>query len=221
MADFARARRMMVDGQIRTNDVTDLRLLAAFLDVPRERFVPAEEADLAYLDLDLPLRLAQAGQGRRLLKPMVLARLIQAAMIEPEDAVLDIGCATGYAAAVMAQIAGRVVALEEDASLVRTARAALASTSGKVIVEQGRLADGAPAHGPYDAIVIEGQVEFVPRALCDQLAEGGRLVCIEGTGVPGRAMRYTKTAGEVSGRPVFDANGPILPGFSRPPAFVF
>ena len=117
MIDFAAARRMMVDGQVRTSDVTDLRLIAAMLEVPRERFVPAAKAALAYLDLDLPVKEGEAGAPvRRLLKPMVLAKLIQAAEIGAGDHVLDVGCATGYSSAVLARLAGSVVALEQDAA---------------------------------------------------------------------------------------------------------
>src|SRR6185436_17542245 len=107
MPDFATARRMMVDGQIRTYDVTDPTVLSAMLAVPRERFVPADRAGVAYIDTDLPV-----GRGRRLLKPMVLAKLLQAAAIRPEERVLDVGCATGYAAAVLARMGAQVVALE-------------------------------------------------------------------------------------------------------------
>ena len=124
MTDFAAARRHMVDGQVRTTDVTDLRVISAMLEVPRERFVPPAAAALAYLDLDVPVARAAS---RRLLKPMVLAKLIQAAELEATDRVLDVGCATGYAAAVLARIAGQVVALEQDAGLAKAARAALSS----------------------------------------------------------------------------------------------
>ncbi len=127
MIDFAAARRMMVDGQVRTADVTDLRLLAAMGDVPRERFVPASKAELSYLDLDLPAGEGRA--GRCLLKPMVLAKLIQPADIAATDHVLDVGCATGYSSALLAQLAGSVVALEEDRALARAAEQALAARS--------------------------------------------------------------------------------------------
>src|SRR5271167_39283 len=112
MVDFAQARRMMVEGQVRTSDVTDLALIDAMLAVPRERFVPVDQEKLAYLDLDLPVGQAPGQGGRRLLKPMVLAKLIQAAELHPTDVVLDVACATGYAAAVLARLAARVTALE-------------------------------------------------------------------------------------------------------------
>ena len=124
MTDFAAARRMMVDGQVRTADVTDLRLLAAMLELPRERFFPDDKASLAYLDLDVPVS-APGQPVRRLLKPMVLAKLIQAADIAETDRVLDVGCATGYSTALLAHLAGSVVGLEEDAALARQAADAL------------------------------------------------------------------------------------------------
>ena len=142
MTDFATARRHMVDGQVRTADVTDLRILAAMLETPRERFVPPASAGLAYLDFDLSVG---AKGSRRLLKPMVLAKLIQAADLASSDRVLDVGCATGYAAAVLAQVAAQVVALEEDTGLAQAARAALATEAER---ERGeRAADGRLAAG--------------------------------------------------------------------------
>ncbi len=223
MLDFAAARRMMVDGQVRTADVTDPRLLDAMFATPREGFIPARKAELAYLDLDLPLGEGDAAAGRRLLKPMVLAKLIQAAGIGPQDHVLDVGCASGYSAAILGQLAGSVVALEEDAGLAREAGEALARAGlAHVRLVTGPLPAGAPAQGPYDAIVLEGATEVVPTTLLLQLKSGGRLVCVLGRGPDGKAMLYTRTAeGDPSGRPVFDAAAAILPGFAAAPSFVF
>src|SRR5437016_6332275 len=106
MTNFAVLRKAMVDGQVRTSDVTDRAIIAAMLDVARERFVPASKAELAYLDADIAVTETTAAQaGRRLLKPMVLAKLIQAAEFNEGDHVLDVGCATGYASAVLAKLA--------------------------------------------------------------------------------------------------------------------
>ena len=221
MTDFAAARRMMVDGQVRTADVTDLRLISAMLEVPRERFVADEKAALAYLDLDLPL-----GEGdralRRLLKPMVLAKLIQLAGIGDTDRVLDVGCGTGYSAAVLGRLAAQVVALEEDTGLARRASAALAATgAANVKVVSGRLADGWPSDGPYDAILLEGATEIVPGSLLRQLRNGGRLACVMGGGPGGKAILYRAIDGEFSGRPAFEAASTLLPGFAQQPKFVF
>ena len=218
MIDFAAARRMMVDGQVRTADITDLRLLAAIGDVPRERFVPESKAELAYLDQDLPV---SDGDGRRrLLKPMVLAKLIQLAEIGDTDHVLDVGCATGYSSAVLARLAGSVVALEEDRALGRTAEQALAGVSDVTVVV-GPLVTGWPIAEPYDVIIMQGATEVAPDALLAQLKDGGRLVCVLGPGPQRKATIYRKIDGDVSGRPAFDAAAPLLPGFNRAPAFVF
>lgn len=220
MHDFAAARRMMVDGQIRPSDVTDLRVIAAFLDVPRERFAPPRQAPLAYLDFDLPLREGPA--ARCLIKPMVLAKLIQAAAPGEGDRVLDVGAATGYSSAILSRLCGSVVSLEEDAALVREGapalqEAAVAPVTGVV----GPLAAGAPGQAPYDVILVNGAVEDLPPALCAQLKDGGRLVCVRGAGVAGKAMLYLKDGDEMSGRPLFDATAPLLPGFAKVPVFVF
>jgi len=219
MTDFATARRHMVDGQVRPNHVTDLRVISAMLEVPRERFAPPAATSLAYLDLDLAV-----GEGavtpRRLLKPMVLAKLINAADLEPTDRVLDVGCATGYAAAVLSRIAGQVVALEQDASLANAARAALASLPN-VSVVSGRLIDGWTQGAPYDVILLEGATEIEPQAFCRQLKDGGRLLCVFGAGPGATAMLYRRSGEEMGGRSIFGATAAVLPGFIKPPVFAF
>jgi protein-L-isoaspartate(D-aspartate) O-methyltransferase len=221
MTDFAHARRMMVEGQVRTSDVTDPRLLAAMLEVPREVFVPSKKAGLAYLDLDLPVQGSEAA-ARSLLKPMVLAKLIHAAAAGENDRVLDVACATGYSTAVLAHLAAHVVALEEDAVLARAAEDTLRALGiVNAAVRTGPLTAGAPADAPYDLIVVNGSVEIMPETLFAQLTDGGRLVCVLRRGGVGRAMLYRSVGGDISGRPIFDAAAPLLPGFARPPAFVF
>jgi protein-L-isoaspartate(D-aspartate) O-methyltransferase len=215
MTDLAAARRNMVDGQIRTSDVTDLRLIGAMLDLPREQFVPPE---LAYLDLDVPVGDGRA--GRRTLKPMVLAKLIQAADIGPADRVLDVACATGYSSALLAQLAGEVVALEDDPTMARSARQRL-STNAKVKVVTGPLSAGWAAGAPYDAILVNGMIEVVPKPLCDQLKEAGRLVCVLGSGPAAKATLFLRSGSEVGRRGLFDAAAAPLPGFVKPPAFIF
>lgn len=219
MTDFAAARRHMVDGQVRTADVTDLRILSAMLEVPRERFVPPQAAGLAYLDQALPV--GGEGAARRcLLKPMVLAKLLQAAEIEPSDRVLVVGCATGYSAAVLARVAGRVVALEEDETLCPAAQSALAQAPNVAVVK-GPLVDGWPQAAPYDVIVVDGAVELLPPAYARQLKDGGRLVCVLGASPGATAMLYRRSGDELGGRPIFDAAAAPLPGFSKAPAFAF
>lgn len=214
MADYSTARRMMVDSQIRTSDVTDPRVISAFQNVPREKFVAPSMTALAYLDIDVPVA---DGGSRRMLKPMVLAKLIQAAEIEPGDRVLIVGCATGYSAAIVASLASSVIALEDDSTLADRAKKNLS----KVELVRGPLPAGWPAGAPYDAILIDGAIEVMPDSFRSQLREGGRLVCVLGRKPPARAFLYRWIEGELSGRPIFDAMAPLLPGFAEQPAFVF
>jgi protein-L-isoaspartate(D-aspartate) O-methyltransferase len=222
MIDFAEARRMMVEGQVRTYDVTDLRILAAMLEVPRERFVPEPGQAVAYADRDLAVANSRDGRASRfLVKPAVLARLIQAAEVAATDRVLDVGCATGYSSALLSKLAGSVVALEEDAHLAAIAEEKLALIGAmNVTVVTGPLPAGAPGKAPFDVIVLNGATEIVPQNLCRQLKDGGRLACVLGR-APGRATIYRSASGHVTGHPVFDATAPLLPGFAKPAEFVF
>jgi len=219
--DFVTARRNMVEGQVRTADVTDPNIVAAMLDIPRERFLPPAKAGLAYLDFEVGLDQVADRPGRRLVRPMVLARLLQEAEIAPRDRVLDVGCATGYSAAVLSRIAGSVFALEEDAALARVAERTLKEFGvSNVTVVTGPLAAGWPAVAPYDVILLDGASQAAPRTLFGQLKEGGRLVGMIGR-APARGTIYRMDRGDVSGRPIFDAAAPLLPGFTLTPAFVF
>lgn len=221
MIDFAEARRMMVDGQVRTVDVTDQRILAAMLEIPREKFVPNDRAALAYLDRDVPVTAPGPAQ-RCLLKPMVLAKLVQAAEIGPQDLILDVGCASGYSAALLSRLGDSVVALEEDPDLVRAANETLDAVGAtNVAVVAGPLPAGWPSEGPYDVIVVAGAIEVEPEALCAQLKHRGRLVCVRRSGAVSKAMLYRRDHEDVSGWPIFDAAAPLLPGFAKTPEFVF
>lgn len=220
MADFTTARRMMVDGQIRTNDVTDPRIIAAFLAVPREMFVAGPKSGLAYLDIDVPA--ADSSGARCLLKPMVLAKLIQALDLGEAEHVLVVGSGSGYSAAILAHIAGSVVALEEDKALATQAgRLATELGLGNIEAVNGTLAAGWPDRAPFDAVLIDGGIEEMPQALTRQVREGGRIACVRREGGASKAVLYRCGAGEVSARPVFDASAPMLPGFLAKPAFVF
>jgi protein-L-isoaspartate(D-aspartate) O-methyltransferase len=217
MFDTATARRMMVDGQVRIADVTDLALLDAMAELPREQFVPPAVAGLAYLDTDIPI-----AKGRALVKPMVLAKLIQAARVGHDERVLDVACGTGYSSAVLSRLAGSVTALEEDGELAARAKATLAAVGAAgVEVVVGPLTAGWPAGGPYDVVLFNGATEIVPEAFAPQLKPNGRLVCIFGRAAAGKAMVYRLSEGRLAGRPIFDAAAPLLPGFAAVPAFVF
>lgn len=223
MVDFRTARRAMVDGQVRTNDVTHLGLIAAMLEVPRESFVPESRAALAYLDRDVPIADAIPKEpARYLMKPVVLARLIQAAEPTPQDRVLVVGAGSGYAAAVLSRLAAAVVALEQNELLLQHARSILpALGAGNIRVMDGPLVAGAPGFGPYDLILIDGGVETVPEGLFGQLSSQGRLVTVVAAGPVGRATLFQTVNGETCGRVLFDASAPLLPGFAKAPAFVF
>jgi protein-L-isoaspartate(D-aspartate) O-methyltransferase len=221
----------MVDGQIRTNGVTNLDLIGAMLDVPREAFVPERLVAVAYLDRDLPLP-SRSGAPRYLIKPEVTAKLIQAADVTPQDRVLVVGAATGYSAAIAGRLAAAVVALEEDPGLAEMAQANLRHlVIDNVTVATGSLSAGWRAAGPYDVILVEGGVETVPQALFDELSTGGRLIAVvyQGSGESagpvdgkvGEATLYRDVRGEVGGRALFDASAPLLPGFAKARAFVF
>ena len=220
MIDFAQARRMMVDCQIRPTDVTDRELLAALLVIPRERFVPADLMSVAYLDRDLAV-----DPKRALLKPMVLARMIPAAEIKTGDRVLDVACGTGYSSAILARLSASVTALEDDAARSRRCGEILAQLAplgaGNAAAVGGPLEAGWPAGAPYDVILVNGACEIEPHGLLGQLNEGGRLVAVMGTGPDGKATLFRKDRGEIGSRALFDATAPALPMFAKAPAFVF
>lgn len=218
MIDYQAARLAMVESQLRTNKVADDALLAAFLAVPRERFVPEHLRGIAYVDENIPL-----GGGRYLIEPMVLGRLLQLAAIAPGERVLEIGAATGYATALLARLAASVVAVEADERLLAAARARLGELKcANVTLVQGPLASGHPAGAPYAVILINGAVAAVPDAIARQLAPGGRLVTVlkRGAGV-GQGVLATEVGGILSYRPIFDAGTPMLPAFQAEPGFVF
>jgi protein-L-isoaspartate(D-aspartate) O-methyltransferase len=221
MSGFATARQNMVDGQVRPSDVTDIRILDAMLAVPREAFVPESKQALAYLDLDLDV--SEAGASKRyLIKPAVLAKMLQAAEIKASDRVLVVGCATGYAAAIVARLASDVTATESDSALAAKAQATLASNGcGNVAVRAAAPADGDSAGAPYDVIVLNGATEIIPERLYGQLRNGGRLVGVFATSRPARATVVTSSHGDLGHRALFDAAAPVLPGMELVPAFVF
>jgi protein-L-isoaspartate(D-aspartate) O-methyltransferase len=207
----------MVDGQIRTADVTDAALLDAMLTVPREQFLPPTLAPLAYVDADIPV-----GKGRALLRPMVLAKLIQAAALSAGERILDVGCATGYSAAILARLGASVVALEEDGDLAaaaKTALGAVGTTNVEVVV--GPLAAGWRAGAPYDGILLNGAAEVIPEVFGDQLKPDGWLIGVGGRPPACKGMVYRVSEGCLVGRPIFDAAATLLPGFRAPPSFVF
>ena len=217
MTDFDRARKTMVDNQLRTASVTDRRILIAMGEVPREKFVPEVRRGLAYIDEALPV-----GGGRKLGAPAPFARLLQLAAIEHSDKVLDLGCGTGYSAAVIARLADSVVAVESDPTLAAEARATLAELgAANVTVVEGSIELAGKSKAPYDVIVVEGVVSAVSDALLNLLKPEGRLVAlIAKGGNPAVAHIYVKSAKGVAARAEFDARLPPLPA-KRDDSFVF
>jgi protein-L-isoaspartate(D-aspartate) O-methyltransferase len=193
------------------------------LSVPRELFVGDRLRAIAYIDEDVMIAPADAGRGARfLMEPSPFAKLLQLAEIAPADRVLDVGCGTGYSTAVFARLAGSVVGLECDSSLAEKASAALAALgcdNAKVVT--GPLQAGHASGAPYDVIFVGGAVDAVPETLLGQLAEGGRLVVVEGHGNAGRAHLYRKSGGVSAGRAAFNAAIKPLPGFERAATFKF
>lgn len=217
MFDFSAARDAMVESQIRTSDVTDLGLLAAFRNTPRDLFVPTARKALSYSD-----RHIETDEGRVMLAPRDLAKMIQAADVETTDVVLDLGCGRGYSTAILAQLAETVVGVEvDDTSVARATELLVDAEITNAAVVQGDLKSGAAEHGPFNVIFVGGAVSAVHMPWFAQLANGGRLVCIVQNGPIGRVSVFTKSDNAVGERVFFDASAPYLPGFEPKAEFVF
>jgi protein-L-isoaspartate(D-aspartate) O-methyltransferase len=215
MADYATLRTTMVDTQIRPSDVTRFPVIDAFLKVPRELFVPQGRRFAAYAGENIEI-----APGRVVLDPRTLAKMLELLDVEPDDLVLDVGTGLGYSAAILSRLAEAVVAVEEDEDLAREAETALAEAEAlNVAVVTGPLTEGAPAHGPYDAIILQGAVETLPDALVAQLKEGGRVVALFEEGRLGVCRIGIKSATTISWRHGFNAGAPVLPGFEAKRAF--
>ncbi|AWI83974.1 protein-L-isoaspartate O-methyltransferase [Alloyangia pacifica] len=214
MTDFVTLRRMMVDTQVRPSDVTKFPIIDAMLRVPREAFVPDEAVDAAYAGRNIDL-----GDGRVVLDPRTFAKMLDALNVDGDDLVLDIGSGLGYSAAVIARIAEAVVAVEDDAERAEEAQPLLMDHADNVIQHVGPLAEGAPQHGPYDAIVIEGGIEQLPETIAGQLKDGGRIACIFMDGALGTVKVGWKIDGTITWRFSFNATAPVLAGFKNEVAF--
>jgi len=216
MPDFAARRRMMVDTQIRPSDVTKFPIIDAFLEVPREDFVPVNKQEVAYGDDNLDL-----GNGRVVLAPRTLAKMLEELDLRPDELALVIGAGLGYSAAIMGRLCQAVVAIESDSDLAGDAETTLAEHEiYNVATVVAPLADGAAAHGPYDAILIEGAVELVNDMLVSQLKDGGRIVAIFAEDALGVVRIGYKVSGTIAWRFAFNAGAPVLKEFAQNEAFV-
>lgn len=213
--NFTSMRRAMVESQLRTNDVNDVAVIRAILSIPREDYVPQERRDAAYIDRAVPL-----GKGRALNPPLATARLLTEAQVEAGQSVLLIGAATGYTAALLAQLGATVTALESDADLAAGARARLAGVAGVTVVD-GPLAAGVPAGAPYDLLFIDGAVEAVPESLAAQIKTGGRAVFARADQGVTRLCVGVRSAGGFGATVLVDAEAALLPGFAAPGGFRF
>ncbi len=216
--DFEAARRTMVDSQIRPDDVTEPEIVNAFLQVPREAFIPASKRTLAYSEFEI-----RTGEDRALWTPRDTAKLIKSVDPRPGDACLLIGAGAGYEAALMSHLTETVIALEEDEDAVASLAQRLADLGfDRAVAVEGKLTEGLPGEGPFDCILICGMVERVPETLTDQLAEGGRLAAVvQVDAALGRGRVYTRSGNVVSSRETFDACPPKFKAFDAPAVFQF
>jgi protein-L-isoaspartate(D-aspartate) O-methyltransferase len=211
MTDFAELRRVMVDTQIRPSDVTKFTVIDAMLKVSRERFVPDARRATAYVE-----DMIELAPGRAIVEPRTLAKMLDVLNIQPDEMVLDLGCAQGYSTAVIAQMAQIVVGVEDLDGIPAEAQSALMESDvDNAIIHDGPLAEGAPEHGPYDVIVAQGGVEDLPAAILSQLKDGGRIACIMTQEALGSVMIGHKIGDRVTWRFAFNATAPVLPGFAR------
>lgn len=215
MSDYATRRTAMVDTQVRPSDVTKFPIIEAMLTVPREAFVPHDMREAAYMGKNLEL-----GDGRVVLEPRTLAKMLDALDIQNNELVLDVGSAYGYSSAVIARMAEAVIAVEDDAGRVSEAQASLSELHyDNVVLHEGSLTDGAPDHGPYDVIILQGGVEELPETLISQLKSGGRIACLFMKGNLGDVRIGQKTDAGITWRSIFNAGAPVLAGFERAEAF--
>lgn len=216
--DFQAARRIMVDSQIRPNDVSNPEYIRAFMAVPREAFVPSGKKAIAYSEYEIP-----TGEGRAMWLPRDIAKMLKALAPKPSDVALVIGAGSGYSAALLAQLTETVIAVEDtEADAERITERMSALGFDQVVAVEAPLTEGLPDQGPFDVILICGMVEEVPAALTEQLAEGGRLgAVVKVDDALGRARIYTRSGETVAHRDSFECTPPEFTAFRKPKAFVF
>lgn len=215
MTDYAARREMMVDTQVRPSDVTKFPIIEAMLTVPREKFVPRSMREAAYMDGNIDL-----GRGRCILEPRTFGKMLDALELGASDMVLDIGIGFGYSAAVLARMTQVVVGVESDADMAQEAQSILSeSDADNVIVHEGPLEGGAPEHGPYDAIILQGGAQDIPEGLINQLKDGGRMAVLFMDGELGEVRIGHKIDGTMNWRRSFNAAAPVMSGYGKQSSF--
>jgi len=215
MTDYITRRTTMVDTQIRPSDVTKFPIIEAMLSIAREEFVPDRMREAAYVGENIAL-----ARGRVMLEPRTLAKMLDALDLQRSDLVLDLGCGLGYSSAVAARLAEAVVAVESDEAMVGEAQSILSREGAdNVIMHHAPLTEGAPDHGPYDAVMVQGAVADVPAALLAQIKDGGRIACLFMDGALGVVRIGYKLDGGISWRDAFNASAPVLAGFEKQAEF--
>ncbi len=222
MTDYSSARTNMVDCQVRPADVTDIAIIESMLKIPREKFAPDSRQSIAYFDEDLALETSTDGCERYLMEPASFAKLVQLAQIQLTSIVLDVGCATGYSTAILAQLCSSVVAIEQDENLASQATDILTELEiDNAVVVTGPLNKGYAKEGPFDVIFVGGAVGQVPAELINQLKDQGRLVTVVGTGKSGVATLYIKDGAKWGKSSQFNCAVWPLPGFAKKEEFAF
>lgn len=215
MPDYAARREMMVDTQVRPSDVTKYPIIKAMLDTPRERFLPADLAEAAYVGENLT-----PTPGRVMLDPRTMAKMLDALGLNGSELVLDVAPGTGYSSALLSSLAQAVVAVEPQAALADEAELVLEAVGARnVLIERQKLTEGAPRHGPYDVIIIQGGIERFPDALAEQIKEGGRAVALFMQGPLGVVQLGVRRGGAMRWRDLFNAAAPVLAGFEGERSF--
>ncbi len=215
----------MIDCQLATNGITAARVIDMFAEVPREAFLPEALRHIAYIDEDLPLAGDGVGGVGTMIEPVIHARMVQAAVPEATDSILNIGDETGYSSAILSGLVSTVVVLEPRTGCLDQARRVWDEHGYcNIAVINGVAKEGSAEHAPYDIIVLNGAVPVIPDVLLNQLTVGGRLVCVvKKPGMPGGSITVVEKVGDgrFSRRAIFDAATPYIPGFEPEPAFTF
>ena len=217
--NFKIARKNMVENQIRANKVTSLNVINAFLDVPREKFVPDALQEISYVDEDI-----QLSRNRFMMKPMILARLFQSLNLKGNENILHVGSNSGYGSAILSRMCSSVISLESDKKLFETSIHTFSNMGfDNVVPLHGSMENGVEKEAPFDIIFIEGSIETEPKSLFGQLNENGKLIAIirPANIKIGKAKLFFKISNEIGLENLFDAQVSKLSIFKSKTKFSF